>query len=116
MECINCGNLFEGKFCPNCGNKVGEEQRFDFRYLAKEAVNSLDIERGFFNTILILFAKPGLAIRIYINGKRRALYNPVKLLLIWGAIATFLSFNFVIFEGAETPLDFLKLPDHNIRR
>ena len=26
MKCINCGNKFEGKFCPECGMRVLEEE------------------------------------------------------------------------------------------
>ena len=32
MKCLNCGNEFEGKFCPECGQKA-DTGRFTMRFI-----------------------------------------------------------------------------------
>jgi len=59
-----------------------------------------------------LIYKPGIAIRGYINGKRFGFYKPLKLFLITGAIATFITFDYGVFVFEEQVLpDFIPLTD-----
>ncbi len=97
VKCRNCGTVFIGNFCPNCGQNA-DVHRFTFSYLLKETfISSLDIENGFFSTIKTLSLNPGEAIRNYLNGKRLSLAVPVRYLIIMGAVATFLSIRYKIY-------------------
>lgn len=101
MICKNCGNTFEGNFCNICGQSANT-RRFHFFYFLKETFfSSLDIENGLFYTIKVLFIKPGLAIREYLDGKRISLYVPAKFLLLIGAMATFVSMRYDLFLSHE---------------
>lgn len=112
-KCLNCGeSLSNGAFCSNCG-QASSIHRFDWNYLWQKVKNSIDIDQGLFYTFFVLVIKPGLAIRGYIEGKRRALSNPIKVFVISGAIATYVSFNIWSDYDSENfgALEFLNLPD-----
>lgn len=97
IKCRNCGTVFVGNFCNNCGQNA-DVHRFNFAYLLKETfTSSLDIENGFFATIKTLSLNPGNAIRDYVNGKRLSLAVPVRYLIIMGTLATFLSIKYKIY-------------------
>ncbi|MBL6445218.1 DUF3667 domain-containing protein [Fulvivirga sp. 29W222] len=97
MICKNCSNRFEGNFCNNCGQSA-KVRRFSFFYFVKENFfSSLDIENGLFYTIKLLFLRPGVAIREYLEGKRVSLYVPIKYLLLIGALAALVSMRFDLF-------------------
>jgi len=94
--CIKCGHSFRGNYCPNCGLEV-KSGRLDTGKFISETVKSLDIDRGFFRTCIILLSKPGPAIRIYLRENRHSLYGPVKFVLILGAAVTYLVFRYDVF-------------------
>lgn len=110
--CVKCGHTFEGHFCPNCGLEVktGKMKASDF---LRETFNSLDIDRGFFKSCIVLLTHPGKIIRRYLTESRHVLYGPVKMALILGAIDTLLLLRYHIFTSAEGGVHFsgLSLPD-----
>lgn len=82
--CPNCGNEFNGNYCPHCGQKAGDG-RITWRWVGKSilAVWGMD-SRSLPHTILHLILRPGYLIGDYINGRRQACYNPVNMLFIVG--------------------------------
>lgn len=80
--CINCGEEFTGRFCPQCG-QAGYWNRFTWR---QAFLNLLDIwglgNRPIFRTIRDLFWRPGYMIRDYLNGHRQNYFQPFKLLAV----------------------------------
>ena len=67
-------------------------------------VNVLDIERGALPMILRLMRVPGKVIREYIEGKRIESFNPARFLLISGALATYISLRYHIFQAGQEDL------------
>jgi len=108
VKCQNCGQVFEGRYCPHCGVD-SESGPLNLKNFVKETVNSLDIDRGFFKTCIILLIKPGLAIRKYLNENRHSLYNPVKLVLIIGAVVSLVVFRFDTFAPSRNNPFYLAL-------
>lgn len=102
MQCKNCEFDFKGNYCPECGQKA-TISRFDFAFFVRKFFDSFDLDQGFFYTIGVLVYKPGSSIRKYIEGERINYYNPLKLLLITGAISTFLIFQFKLFSEIALP-------------
>lgn len=100
MNCLNCGHPVEENYCPNCGQHV-KVDRFGWRYFGKKFLDIFDVDQGFFSTCYKLMIKPGLAVREYMEGKRVGFSNPIKMFLIIGAIATYLTFNFNLFITGE---------------
>ena len=89
--CINCGEEFTGRFCPQCG-QAGHWSRFSWR---QAFLNLLDIwglgNRPIFRTIRDLFWRPGYMVKDYLNGHRQHYFPPFKLLAITVVFTLFVS-------------------------
>ena len=89
--CINCGEAFTGRFCPQCG-QAGYWSRFSWR---QAFLNLLDIwglgNRPIFRTIRDLFWRPGYMVKDYLNGHRQHYFPPFKLLAITVVFTLFVS-------------------------
>jgi len=86
MICKNCGNIFEGHYCNNCGQKsnVG---RIGFLYLFEEVTNGVfQVNKGILYTIKALTISPGLTIREFIEGKRQKHFKPLSFLFIIASV------------------------------
>ena len=108
--CLNCGHRIDLHYCPNCGQKA-TVRRYSARYLVAELVDSLDLNRGMLHTLWSLATRPGTAIRGFVLGKRVHFSNALKLFLVIGAVATFLTFRFRYFTVSGEPQYGFELPD-----
>jgi len=94
-KCLNCGHVFTGHFCNNCGQKADVE-RLDIRALAMETLHFFThFEKGFVHTSVQFVKRPGGASVAYLRGKRRQFQTPVSYLLIWTGLYILLH-NFII--------------------
>jgi len=85
MECKNCGNQFEGKYCNQCGQRVAE--RLTIKSLWSLAGEDLfGVDRGLVHTTCQLWLNPGKTALDYINGVRKQYYSPLKYLIFWTAL------------------------------
>ena len=75
--CPNCHASYDGNFCPACGQRFIPSP-FTFRVISSFALDLVDFNRGFFNTLFHLLVKPGELIHGYLNGKTRPFNNPVR--------------------------------------
>ncbi len=90
--CQNCGATVTDVFCATCGQKY-PQQRLTMRSLLSLLYEStFDFDRGFFFTLKGLFFRPSQVIYHYLEGRRIVYMNPVKYLLIWLGITTFITF------------------------
>lgn len=92
--CLNCGAVFTGEYCPECGQKAATG-----RITVRKAVQSLlaavtSLDGRFFRTMGNLFWRPGHLVRDYISGKRARYVHPVRLLTTLVAIYLFVIFIF----------------------
>jgi len=88
-HCANCGNEFEGNFCPLCGQKsnVG---RITWRSVWQNITNVVALDdKSLPYSIWQLIWRPGYMISDYINGRRQVSHPPASMLFI---IAVFYSF------------------------
>jgi len=95
-RCLHCSEPITGKYCANCGKKAASE-RINMRFLLSKLLHSADLDRGFAASIKYLLTNPGTTIREFITGQRTGLTNPIKLFLILGTVATWLTFYYEIF-------------------
>lgn len=98
--CLNCGAVFTGEYCPECGQKAATS-----RITVRKAVQSLlaavtSLDGRFFRTMGNLFWRPGHLVRDYITGKRTRYVHPVSLLSALVAIYLFGIFLFGIEPGS----------------
>ncbi len=87
MICKNCEYSYEGKYCPECGQKASVK-RFSFLKFLQEGIfrDILQLERGFFYTMRELFLQPGVSMRAYLKGRRKPFFNPIAMLLLMGSL------------------------------
>jgi len=98
-ECSSCGTVFQGNFCPRCGQsaKVG---RFSFK---KALLLFIDVwglgNRSMFRSIRDLMLRPGYMIRDYISGMQSAYFPPFKMFFLLTA------FSLIVEHGFSLGLD-----------
>ena len=99
--CKNCGVICDNNFCPECGQGRFVE-RFSTRYLIHFFTKIQAIYgRGMIGSIFVLTYMPGKIIRMYLEGKRKALINPMQFVFVIGALTTFLVSRYGIFGGGS---------------
>lgn len=77
MNCKNCNQKTNGKFCTHCGQKTTVE-RINLSNFLKELSSSVfQINKGLFYTLKELFVRPGHSIRDYLSGKRKYHFKPI---------------------------------------
>lgn len=95
--CKNCATEFEGKFCPECGQKA-KTGRITIRQVFKEIQSHfIHFDQGFLFTIKEMTLRPGHTVREYIAGKRVQHVKPVKF-MFW---STAISFLFTHYAGLQ---------------
>jgi hypothetical protein len=81
--CLNCGHVFEGNFCSNCGQKATVE-RLTAAVLLRDALHFFShIEHGFLFTSWNFIVRPGISSMNYLSGRRRPFQSPASFFLIW---------------------------------
>lgn len=84
--CKNCGNIFEGNYCNNCGQPA-ETHKIDTKFLAHDLQHGLfHLDGGIFYSAREMFRRPGHAAREYIEGKRVMHYKPLSMTLVLAGI------------------------------
>lgn len=83
VTCLNCGTVFEGQFCPACGQKA-DVKRLTWKTLIGEILHFVThLEHGFLFTTLRFITRPGVTGLAYIEGRRQKYQKPVSYFLIW---------------------------------
>lgn len=97
--CKSCASVFQGKYCPRCGEKVVESYERSIRYFADDLLNALtSLDGKFFNSLRMLVINPGKMSADIVSGKRVSYMRMVSLFFV----ANFFYFLFPIFEAFNT--------------
>ena len=100
--CKNCQFVFEGKFCPECGQKRYRREDKSLNSLLKEAATSFyNLDGPVLRTIKTIYSRPGKMSEDYNQGIRKRYYKPVSLYFI--LIVLYLLFP--IAQGLNVNLD-----------
>ena len=87
--CKNCNTAFEGKHCPECGQKA-DTHRFTVGHIAHEVFHAVThTDKGILFLIKELTYRPGYVAREYNAGKRKKYFSPFTFLLISVAFQIF---------------------------
>lgn len=109
--CINCGEVYKGRVCPQCGQK-GTWTRYSWR---QAALNFLDIwglgNRPMFRTLRELFLRPGYMIRDYLSGHRNFYFPPFKLLALMVVFSLFVGLVTGLGGGSNNLVEILDIID-----
>ncbi|MBO7082744.1 MAG: DUF3667 domain-containing protein [Bacteroidales bacterium] len=80
MKCLNCGNEFEGNFCPECGQKA-DMGRFTMKFIFENLAAAIVSRDGsIWFTLKNLFTRPGSMIVDMLGGKRKKYFSPFPML------------------------------------
>ena len=105
-HCNNCGNEFEGNFCPYCSQKCGLG-RITWHSVWGSIAEVWGMHsRSLPFTMLQLFLRPGYVISDYISGKRQVSFPPVKMLVLIGVLGVIVDFltgavNGIVYRNGE---------------
>jgi hypothetical protein len=78
-NCLNCGELVDKKFCPECGQE-NLDLRDNFFHLAGHAIGDFfHYDSKFFRSAIPLFTKPGFLTKEYWAGKRARYLHPLRM-------------------------------------
>lgn len=81
-KCLNCGTEFEGKFCPECGQRA-DTKRFTIKFIFTNLLQAiLSNDGGVWITLKSLFTRPGQMMVDIINGKRKSYFSPFPMLFL----------------------------------
>ena len=81
-KCLNCGNEFEGQYCPECGQKA-DTGRFTMRFIFENMVTAiLGRDGSVWFTLKNLFSRPGSMIVDILHGKRKRYFSPFPMLFL----------------------------------
>lgn len=87
VACKNCNSLFEGKFCPQCG-QAASIHRINALYFLHDIPHSvLHVDKGFPYTFYQLIKRPAGALNEYLAGRRVSYDRPFSYVLIMSAIS-----------------------------
>jgi len=101
VECANCGTVYSGNYCSNCGQKAHIHRTLTA--IVHDLVHGvLHLDGKLSHTLPLLAFKPGKLTRRYIDGERAKFVSPMSMFL-FGVFAMFAVFQMI---GLTAPTDF----------
>jgi hypothetical protein len=83
LECPSCGHSLEERFCPRCGERRLDEQRYSLRHFLAESVEALvNTDGRLWRTLSTLVTRPGVLTSEYFAGRRTPYLRPLQLFLL----------------------------------
>lgn len=103
MTCKNCGNTFEGNFCPACGQSA-EIHRVTLGHFFHEFFHAFThADKGILLLAKELITRPGYVAREYLDGKRKKYFNPLTFLILTSALYAFCTYQSDYFKALTRP-------------
>jgi len=91
MNCKNCKNPVSQNFCGHCGQKSNVKRINLPSFLEELSESILQVNKGFFYTVKMLFINPGDSIKAFLNGKRKPHFKPIVYTLTLSTVYYILS-------------------------
>ncbi len=89
-SCKNCDNVFEGNYCPQCGQSA-QIQAINAHYFLHDIPHSVfHVDKGLPYTLKALFTHPGKMLKEYLAGKRVKHFRPFAYVVIMSTLCTLL--------------------------
>ena len=85
VMCKNCGESFEGNYCPQCGQSA-TTGRFTLKDMTHLAAQAFDFDHGALFVLRQLTTHPALFLRGYLQGRRVRVFGPMRFLLLSAAL------------------------------
>ena len=78
-HCKNCGTELQGVYCHNCGQYAKDLKQSFGSYIMEYLSNTYNLDGRIFQTIWLLFRKPGFLTKEFLQGKINSYVHPLKL-------------------------------------
>ncbi|MBT1701404.1 DUF3667 domain-containing protein [Fulvivirgaceae bacterium PWU4] len=78
-NCLNCGATVDHKYCPECGQENVEIRDSFFHMVGHFIADYLHYDSKFFQSLRLLFTRPGFLTQQYLEGKRVRFIHPLRL-------------------------------------
>ena len=78
-HCKNCGTELQGVYCHRCGQYARDLKQSFGSYLMEYLSNTYNLDGKIFQTIGMLFRKPGFLTNEFLQGKINSYVHPLKL-------------------------------------
>jgi hypothetical protein len=83
VTCSNCKNVFAGKVCNQCGEKIFAPEQLSIKYFLHHSIDIFThFENKVLKSILYLITKPGLVVKENLRGVRVPYAKPVQLFIV----------------------------------
>lgn len=80
--CKNCGNIFHGNYCNQCGQPA-HTHPINAKFVVHDIRHGLfHVDGGLLYSAKQLFLRPGHTVREYIEGKRAKHYKPFSMVIV----------------------------------
>jgi hypothetical protein len=95
-HCLNCGHQVSDIYCSHCG-QPNTDPKLTLSDLLHDFIHMFTHFDGkFFQTLRVLFTRPGFLTRAYLDGKRRQYLPPVQLYVFTSALFFFIFYSFMV--------------------
>ncbi len=82
-QCKSCGNIFEGNFCNQCGERVRVPADRTFRSFLNDLVQAVTLaDNKFVRSLWLILSKPGFLSREIAEGRTVRYLNPVSVFFV----------------------------------
>lgn len=78
-HCKNCGTELQGVYCHHCGQYAKDLKQSFGSYIMEYLSNTYNLDGRIFQTIWLLFRKPGFLTKEFLQGKINSYVHPLKL-------------------------------------
>jgi hypothetical protein len=95
-QCLNCGHQVPDIYCSHCG-QPNIDPRLTLADLLRDFIHMITHFDGkFFQTLRVLFTRPGFLSRTYLDGKRRQYLPPVQMYVFTSALFFFIFYSYMV--------------------
>jgi hypothetical protein len=82
LRCARCGTEGIGRYCAQCGARLGDSRDLSVKHFFKEAAAALtDFDSSLVGSFRALLARPGELTRAYLDGERHRFLPPFRVFL-----------------------------------
>jgi hypothetical protein len=96
IACPSCSTTLIGPYCHNCGEDRPDDHHFSWSHARHDAMHEfLHLDGKIFQTLWLLFRRPGFLTGEYWEGRKRLYIRPLRLYIVIAALHLFTLFSFV---------------------
>jgi len=93
-NCLNCGTIVTGRYCQHCGQENSEPGMTFWGLVQHFFYDITHFDGKYFDTLRLLFRRPGYLSKAFMAGKRASYVDPVRMYIFTSAFFFLLFYSF----------------------